>query len=63
MKDEKKYEKRYNCTRNQYRRIIQGAPYSAGLDGGVNEYNKRKKLIMASQPPTFMLYIFLNPLW
>ena len=46
MKDEKKYEKRYNCTRNQYRRIIQGAPYSAGLDGGVNEYNKRKKLIM-----------------
>tara|TARA_R100000908_G_scaffold64309_1_gene47760 strand:- start:1121 stop:1297 length:177 start_codon:yes stop_codon:yes gene_type:complete len=46
MNDENKYKKLYNCTRNQYRRIIQGAPYNAGLDGAMNEYNKRKKLIM-----------------
>ena len=45
-KNENKYKKQYNCTRNQYRRIIQGASYNAGLDGGVNEYDKRKKLIL-----------------
>jgi hypothetical protein len=44
--NENKYKKLYNCTRNQYRRIIQGAPYNAGLDGAMAEYNKRKKLIM-----------------
>lgn len=46
MNDENKYKKLYNCTRNQYRRIIQGASYNAGLDGAIGEYNKRKKLIM-----------------
>jgi hypothetical protein len=41
-----KYKKRYNCTRNQYRRIKQDAKYNASLDGSFKEYNERKKLIM-----------------
>ena len=41
-----KYKKRYNCTRNQYRRIKHGVQYNASLDGPFKEYNERKKLIM-----------------
>jgi len=44
MNDENKYKKLYNCTRNQYRRIIQGAPYNAGLDGAMNN-NRRHRLV------------------
>jgi hypothetical protein len=44
-KDWKKYEKKYNCTRNQYRRIVNGAPYQLELDGPYEEYTARKELI------------------
>ena len=45
-KDWKKYENKYNCTRNQYRRIKQGAPYNLALDGSLEEYNERKMIIL-----------------
>ncbi len=37
---------KYNCTRNQYRRIKQGAPYKLALDGSIEEFNERKKKIL-----------------
>lgn len=43
---ENKYKKIYNCTRNQYRRIINKAPYSAALDGSLEEYEERKLKIL-----------------
>ena len=42
----KKYEKKYGCTRNQYRRIINGAVYNPALDGSLEDYEARKKMIM-----------------
>ena len=43
---DKKYKKMYNCTRNQYRRIINKAPYNEALDGTVKEYEERKSKVL-----------------
>ena len=40
----KKYEKKYGCTRNQYRRIINGA-----LDGSLKDHEARKKAILGEE--------------
>jgi hypothetical protein len=45
----KKYEKKYGCTRNQYRRIINGAPYSPALDGSLKDHEARKKAILGEE--------------
>ena len=47
--DWRKYEKKYNCTRNQYRLIINGAPYEIALDGSYKDYNARKKAILGEE--------------
>ena len=39
------WQERYGCTRNQYRRIIQGAPYNEALDGPWGEYKARMEAI------------------
>ena len=40
------YMRRYGCTRNQYRRIMNKTRYQEGFDGSLDEYEKRKKLIL-----------------
>lgn len=37
--------KTYGSSRNQVRRIINGAPYCAALDGSPEEYKERKQKI------------------
>jgi len=39
------YQRRFGCTRNQYRRIINDVKYDEALDGPKSEYEKRKKTI------------------
>ncbi len=48
-KYENMYEKKYGCTRNQYRRIINGAPYSPTLDGSLKDHEARKKAILGEE--------------
>lgn len=40
------YMRRYGCTRNQYRRIMNNTRYNEGFDGPIEEYEARKKLIL-----------------
>ena len=40
---------KYGCTRNQYRRIVQNAPYVSQLDGSVEEWNNRKLKILSGE--------------
>ena len=40
------YMRRYNCTRNQYRRIILGTRYQEAFDGPLEEYEIRKNMIL-----------------
>ncbi|MEK9697959.1 MAG: hypothetical protein VW270_19480 [Candidatus Poseidoniales archaeon] len=49
---EKKYMKKYNCTRNQYRRIINKAPYNEALDGTIEEYEERKLRVLNNEQRT-----------
>jgi len=49
MSIEKYYQRRFGCTRNQYRRIVKGAVYKPHLDGTEEEYETRKLLIGGSQ--------------
>jgi len=39
------YQRRFGCTRNQYRRIINDVKYDEALDGPKSEYEERKKNI------------------
>ena len=39
------YQRRFGCTRNQYRRVINDVKYDEALDGPKSEYEKRKKNI------------------
>jgi len=45
----KRYQKEYNCTRNQYRRIINKTPYNVALDGSLEEYEERKRKILGNK--------------
>lgn len=51
MKDENKnwtdnyYQRRFGCTRNQYRRVVNDVKYNEALDGPQSEYEERKKNI------------------
>ena len=40
------YMRRYGCTRNQYRRIMNGTRYQEGFDGPLDEYEQRRKLVL-----------------
>lgn len=40
------YLRRYECTRNQYRRIVNGVVYREHLDGTKEEYTIRKMRIL-----------------
>ena len=42
------YMRRFRCTRNQYRRIVNNQKYQEYLDGSEEEYEERKQLIQKS---------------
>jgi hypothetical protein len=46
MNKDNYYMRRYGCTRNQYRRIINGTRYQEGFDGPLADYEERRKLVL-----------------
>ena len=40
------YLRRYECTRNQYRRVVNGVTYQEHLDGTKEEYKIRRMKIL-----------------
>ena len=40
------YLRRFECTRNQYRRIVNGVVYQEHLDGTMEEYKFRRMRIL-----------------
>ena len=40
------YLRRFECTRNQYRRIVNGVVYQEHLDGIMEEYKLRRMRIL-----------------
>ena len=46
MNEDNYYMRRHGCTRNQYRRIINGVAYKESLDGDKDQYNERKARIL-----------------
>ena len=40
------YLRRFECTRNQYRRIVNGVVYQEHLDGTMEEYKLRRMRIL-----------------
>ena len=49
MSEDNYFMRRYACTRNQYRRILNGTRYQEVFDGPLEEYEERKKIILSKR--------------